>query len=671
MKRMGNCLIVLECLNRYFLYLKAFFKQDWEGLLSLALTRIMEIIMKNNLKRKITSILCSLFIGTSALTFTGCSLFFEDDFKKPNIEKPVGNEQEKIEQQKQKFEDAVGKVRQGNFELKKNVSGREENYICDGDKLKIGDRYYYKEGTSTFYVEKKDGLWNKFDATRGFVDLKKHEIYEFLYGVQVSNIEGNSIVAKLSDGTICEIEIDGSNMTVASAETDLTYAFSNIGNTKLQIPTAQVDNTSGYQQQEDEATKEVVEKMYNLASRLSSSQNYTFTITENGKKKTYKFNKDVLQIIDSDGSVEFITNDNGKKERYFKDGGTWKKESTNKDVSNINWLINVEISNADYSYSTETGTLSATLRDGKIVTIAEKNGEYTFSGSGFSFSIKDVEQTKTDEIPNVSKRIYTIQNGQYVFDVVAIRDVLEPWLKGDNQWGKDYYKIMRKSDETHTEHILYINATKDGIKYGLCETIFNKPYFGEDEISGIGPKIQDGTIQTQEDFRKYLFGLERFGMDPTVVAFRIEYSTLSDDYSTNRDEFEKLTKGLFKNIEETGCKKRLKDTETTKVTDYKGATIVFGYKTKYVDEGYMDWIIHYSWRQGYIVRKSDGSFEMIEFEMHAYGDDGKAKIPEYVVNQQTNLFYIRPEIDKIATIKPENSVILPDYKFKDGTTELS
>ena len=287
------------------------------------------------------------------------------------------------------------------------------------------------------------------------------------------------------------------------------------------------------------------------------------------------------------------------------------------------------------------------ILDGNRLTITQATGS-TQIVKDFPAVILPQENVVDDTV----EKEYICQkvNGELVFDVVAIKDVLEPWLKNEsgseNQFGKDFFAYRKLNDNYKTNQILYVNATPEKISFGVLydygtegEQRFGEVYISDK--SNLYTSLADGSISTKEDFRNFLLQMEAKRTGQGVPDITLDYST-SDMTSEEKAQYEAMTTNIFDRIVEVGYQGYSINNEGTKIPEYANAKVLFGMKTPDTtpaagfDMGYVQ-----TWDMHYII-EINGQIKRVIFGIIADAN-GSYLAVDQVVNNNSNKWII-PEV---------------------------
>ena len=283
----------------------------------------------------------------------------------------------------------------------------------------------------------------------------------------------------------------------------------------------------------------------------------------------------------------------------------------------------------EYSLNLSSGELSGDIV-GEIYNINKTNvilptsyidrtGDIVIDPSESTEPSDPSEPTDPSNPSDESENIYEIVGGKYVFDVVALKDVLLNWMQGDNQFGKDV--LAEKSyTEASTDDIIYVQATSEKIEFGYTYHNSDKKYFlasylDDDDLYA---KLQSGDIQTKEEFVTFLNGMK-------IAKFKSSKEREEIDTTITDADFETLTQNTFTKLEEKGTQGSSinNDFPETKLENFSNAEVLYGFKTKNsdttagLDLGWMQ-----QWHQYYIV-KYDDNIEFVDFRLAGSTSNGE------------------------------------------------
>ncbi len=384
----------------------------------------------------------------------------------------------------------------------------------------------------------------------------------------------------------------------------------------LETPTPETPSDGGtvVEEPSDESTEEMtmeeaIGKVEEFTSSISQG-NFTYFM---GDSIVYSFDGDTV-ALSQDGDVTYFVYEDGVNYAitYDNDEEVWYKNVTEEfDVSAAVGELVSDIVSISYSdYDAENNLLYGMIQERISAVVQVTDSKLTIEFAGRTSVFTSVGTTTVSLPENVveaeTKSIYTIDSeGNYVFDIAAINEVLEPWVKGDNQFGKNIIEAKYGSSYPVTvKKVLYINASEDEIAFGVLfydddgAPEYMELYIRDDTLYN---GIKDGSIVTQEDFKECLNSIDRPAkIGANVGGEVLEYTTFDDDYaSEHQEEFEKLTERVFEKAGVTVDKIYFGFKGPTEGT-YASST--YGYGT--------------GWYQYYLV-EVDGQMQFLQFRISA------------------------------------------------------
>lgn len=391
------------------------------------------------------------------------------------------------------------------------------------------------------------------------------------------------------------------------------------------------------------------DRIEDLLSELSLG-NYTFDKqTEQGKTSYLIDNDLVFTKSSTDEYGHYYSYENGKmykivfvedEEKYHKYD---EKELLSFDnfiydtLVSTNWtafdeaedVVSGNVGELDYSLDLTDKTLSGEL-SGKIYDI---NSTVVMKPSYI------VDKTEKDPVidpdnPEIdppvvqSENIYEVVDGKYVFNIVAIRDVILNWMKGDNQYGKDFLAAKHYSNSV-TEDIIYVNADTSRFEWGYRyanennEKIFQRAYIDNAKLY---QNILDGTIKTKSQFADFMFDIVKAQLNPI--------DTVAIDSNVNEENFEILTQRVFNRLENKGVQANSinNDLPETKLAGFSDAEVLCGFKaTSSITSAAFDMGFKKTWSQYYLI-KYCGEVELVEIKVSSSVNDTSDELKHVLEN---------------------------------------
>lgn len=341
--------------------------------------------------------------------------------------------------------------------------------------------------------------------------------------------------------------------------------------------------------------------------------NYTYTIQNNSSdfKKWYICDGSVQEfasMYDTRGAYTIL--EGGKTYSYTYDSSDAKWHKRDANAIDVNSLIVNKLTAAQWTaYDSDTGVFTG-VYDGKAASAkivqSEETVEFVITNDdGFKLEIYDigattitlpesnkiVDHTNTSSEPEpegpsddgpsteeppaaATKNIYTVSNGKYDFDIVLLRDVLEIWLKGENQWERDVVGQRTLTSGAETQNVVYVNAFEEGIDFGVQYTNNGKWYFRNFTITDtvLVSGFANQTIKTREEFVAYL---------NSIAIAKINIGTLSATIDTeiSDEDMEIITENIFNRLATIGTQIEGIDSQGTPIADLANAKVIKAFKS--------------------------------------------------------------------------------------------
>lgn len=336
--------------------------------------------------------------------------------------------------------------------------------------------------------------------------------------------------------------------------------------------------------------------------------NYTYAI-QNGSSDFTKglVDENAVQVFasmyDTKGAYTIVEGDKTYSLTYDSADAQWHKREA--EALDFDSLIVAKLKAAEWTaYNKDTGIFTGTF-DGKTVSAQiVKKGDATeiviADGDGFKFEVYDIDATEITmpdpskivdhtgtgveppvvEPPIVddpvvdTKNIYTVKNGEYDFNIVLMRDVLETWLKGENQWGKDVVAQRTLTSAAETENVVYVNASEEGIEFGVQYSNNGKSYFRNFTItdSVLTSGIANQTIETEEDFVEYLNSI-------AIGKLTIGSKSATIDTTISDADMATITENIFNRVSTVGVQADGITSTGSPIADLADVEIIKGFKS--------------------------------------------------------------------------------------------
>ena len=336
--------------------------------------------------------------------------------------------------------------------------------------------------------------------------------------------------------------------------------------------------------------------------------NYTYAI-QNGSSDFTKglIDEGALQVYtsmyDTRGAYTVVEGDKTYSYTYDSSDAKWHKREA--EALDFDSLIVDKLVAAEWTaYNKDTGVFTGTF-DGRTVSAQIKtNGDVTeiviADGEGFKFEVYDidstvvtmpdpskiVDHTTTVEPPVVeppvveppvvdTTSIYTVDaQGRYDFNIVLMRDIMETWLKGENQWGKDVVAQRTLTSAAETENVVYVNPSEDGIEFGVQYTNNGKSYFRNFTITDavLTSGIENQTIKTEEEFVEYLNSI-------AIGKITIGDMSATIDTTISDADMETITENIFDRLATVGVQSEGITATGSPISDFADVEIIKGFKS--------------------------------------------------------------------------------------------
>lgn len=262
--------------------------------------------------------------------------------------------------------------------------------------------------------------------------------------------------------------------------------------------------------------------------------------------------------------------------------------------------------------------------------------------------------------------LYTVDDdGEYIFNIPAMVDVLTNWIQGDNQYSKDYLAEFWMTENARLVKVLYLNTD---INYNFGVIVIAE-INGDRNITTINfndenfyIKIQNKTIKAINDLKKYLWATnyKQFRPEDSITY---EYSTI-DATPAQLSEFNLMTKNILTKIATKGFQgSSIKDTPVNPIPEYANAQVLFGFKTEKsgtsagLDLGYVR-----SWEQYYILN-INGDLEFVKIYISS-----SVTVGDYVATEKGNVLSANDKGYLLYVDEFERTPIAAEYmELFDGT----
>ncbi len=372
----------------------------------------------------------------------------------------------------------------------------------------------------------------------------------------------------------------------------------------------------------------VVEIPTEKVDKLVSSLNKNFTVNGNvnGLDVTIKYADDKAYYESSSGTKAYSSIEDETLYQYSLNEEEWHKNFAQENGWNVNSYSDITnaLSSANWtSYDSKTNTFASADSSLKI---GENQATYTF-GNDF-FTLSDIGSTEVALPTNFfdqTQQLYTLdENGNYSFNVVAIKDCLTDWFKGNNQWGEDAATYMlnpTENDPRSFEKIVYVDITNEKCEIGTITSETRKPRFRPFYFNEFGKAFTENKMKTIGDFKKYINSItwRKFSYDVDIDI----------DTEVSKEDFDTMLTNVFDRLEKVGVQHASTNAtindEGTPVKGLKIENVLYGFVSPISDE-YPAYMIGYGrYRDFYYLVKNenDCSWKKTEVFMKGstYGND--------------------------------------------------
>ena len=495
----------------------------------------------------------------------------------------------------EKIDAVLDDMELGNYTYSHKTEQETVDYLLDKDKMQTAsedvENYYYTVDGEAFNLiyDQSDSLWHKTEAEKFDFDSI---IYDDLSSATWSAFDEktNEFTGKMN-GEDVTLEIS-SNGSVSLQGNDFEGTIYNIGNTTVNLPSLSmiVDDTK---QQEIP-----VEKVNEFLAEIDKN-NFTYTENVNGSVMNYFIEGDTWKVYeDNDNIGHYYYVEDGKAYllNYDKTDNMWHKTETDlRDTKELvyNDLINVNWTSFDSNENVITGEV-----DGKEVNLKFNSSSVVVYGDDYEKTIYNIGNT-TVNMPEASKivddttivtpppvvetdKIYTVdENGNYVFNISAMVDVLKQKNQDGDLWISKYYNDLYVFSSQNVTDVVYINATSGSLEIGLLmeNNGLNVKQFGTmvSKDNSWSEFIEDDKNNSIDKFKEYI----ETGSKSLKYENPITYEYNTKDASTEQlTEFKTMTKNILTKIATIGIQlTSVNEPGVNPIPEYENAKVLFGFKT--------------------------------------------------------------------------------------------
>lgn len=415
-------------------------------------------------------------------------------------------------------------------------------------------------------------------------------------------------------------------------------------------PTSQVTPSTPTPGPTDPVTPPVVEKVpveqIEAFIKLLDS-NYTYAI-QNGSSDFTKglIDEGALQVYtsmyDTRGAYTVVEGDKTYSYTYDSSDAKWHKREA--EALDFDSLIVDKLVAAEWTaYNKDTGVFTGTF-DGRTVSAQIKtNGDVTeiviADGEGFKFEVYDIDSTVVT-MPDPSKivdhttpsveppvveppiveppvvdttSIYTVDaQGKYDFNIVLMRDIMDAWLKGENQWGKDVVAQRILASTAETENVVYVNPSEDGIEFGVQYSSNGKSHFRNFTITDptLVAGFADQSIQTQDEFVAYLNSI-------AIAKVELGEKPITIDTAISDADMEAIAENIFDRLATVGVQAEGITSTGTPITGLENVEIIKGFKSVASSVSAGAGLGYMTESKYYYLVEVDGKVEFVEVAVDA------------------------------------------------------
>ena len=179
-------------------------------------------------------------------------------------------------------------------------------------------------------------------------------------------------------------------------------------------------------------------------------------------------------------------------------------------------------------------------------------------------------------------KIYTVdENGNYVFNISAMVDVLKQKNQDGDLWISKYYNDLYVFSSQNVTDVVYINATSGSLEIGLLmeNNGLNVKQFGTmvSKDNSWSEFIEDDKNNSIDKFKEYI----ETGSKSLKYENPITYEYNTKDASTEQlTEFKTMTKNILTKIATIGIQlTSVNEPGVNPIPEYENAKVLFGFKT--------------------------------------------------------------------------------------------
>ena len=366
----------------------------------------------------------------------------------------------------------------------------------------------------------------------------------------------------------------------------------------------------------------------------------------------YDITKDVVKYQGEDETVYYVFDNDSTYEVYSTDGEIFNKRDSQVLSPDEFFVESLKSANLQ-AYDKNSKEFSVEIIDKSYKIVINQDNSAVITGEA-NANIKNVGSVKNIEVPVVeSAPLYTIdENGNWIFDCGLIGQIVENWMKGDNQYGMPYtkYKSLQLGGQDNGIELiklLWVEASKEEILIYTLDSYPNEGYrinvltFGQNKYEkDFYPNLQSGKIKTAEDLINHMWTHSDFGAHSTFKSSgTIQYTSIDEDYETKQQRvamemqekfedlfgpmtekecFDLLTEKVFDRIENVGTHSRFDEIDPNSTMDgFKDANVLFSFMGRFGPQGFGYGLgISIGWTQYYLLERN-GQLELVSFAIES------------------------------------------------------
>lgn len=240
------------------------------------------------------------------------------------------------------------------------------------------------------------------------------------------------------------------------------------------------------------------------------------------------------------------------------------------------------------------------------------------------------------EVCGYEEPLYTVDDdGEYIFNIPAMVDVLNEDTGEGTTWIKNYYQnlMFELGKDRYVQDIVFVNPTVSSIEVGLTMEREGKYHFDiiSNQDNSWAKFIENSENNSLKNFSDYLHSAKK-PFYYSQAAMTYEYTTI-DATPVQLSEFNLMTKNILTKIATKGFQSSsVKDTPVNPIPEYAKAQVLFGFKTEAggtsagLDFGYFR-----SWEQYYVLN-INGELEFVKIRIAS-----SITVGDYVATEKGNV----------------------------------